>query len=134
MNDKPNLDLIAMVQKARMEHDAQAKPSQVSAVYWIESKRQTEGDGAAPTPRAGHWLIRLNVVAVDAGWETIRQATEAGRLGYKSKVATIALHQRDERSVYVMTYDADDAPDVERVRVALHDLGFDDNLIYERGD
>ena len=92
MDDKPNLDLIAMVQKARMEHDAQAKPSQVSAVYWIEAKRQNEG--AAPTARAGHWLIRTRVAEVDSAWAAIRQATEAGRLGYKAKVATIALHQR----------------------------------------
>ena len=131
-DDKPNLDLIAMVQKARMEHDAQAKPSQVSAVYWIEAKRQI--DGAAPTARAGHWLIRTNVASVDAAWATIRQATEAGQLGYKSKVATVPLHQRDERSIYVMTSDADDAPDVERVRVALRDLGFEADLVYERGD
>ena len=132
MDDQPNLDLIAMVQKARMEHDAQAKPSQVSAVYWIEAKRKI--DGAAPTPRAGHWLIRTSVAAVDAAWATIKQATEAGRLGYKSKVATVALHQRDERTIYAMTYDADDAADVERVRTALRDLGFDGDLVYERGD
>ena len=132
MDDKPNLDLIAMVQWARMEHDAQAKPSQVSAVYWIEAKRKP--DGAAPTPRAGHWLILVPVQSVDAAWERLKVATEAGRLGYKSKVATIALHQRDERTIYVMTYDADDAPDVEWVRVALRDLGFGDDLVYERGD
>jgi hypothetical protein len=132
MDDKPNLDLIAMVQKARMEHDAQAKPSQVSAVYWIEAKRQS--GGAAPTPRAGHWLILMNVSAIDTAWATIRQATEAGQLGYKSKVATVALHQRDERSIYVMTSDADDAADVVRVRLALLDLGFTGDLVYERGD
>ena len=132
MDDKPNLDLIAMVQKARMEHDAQAKPSQVSAVYWIEAKRQR--DGAAPTPRAGHWLIRSSTSEIDAAWATIKQSTEAGQLGYKSKVATIAMHEPHQRSIYVMTYDADDSTDVERVRLALRDLGFDDNLVYERGD
>jgi len=76
----------------------------------------------------------MNVSAIDAAWATIRQATEAGRLGYKSKVATVALHQRDERSIYVMTSDADDAADMERVRLALRDLGFDGDLVYERGD
>ncbi|MBI1258137.1 MAG: DUF1917 domain-containing protein [Chloroflexi bacterium] len=132
MDDKPNLDLIAMVQKARMEHDAQAKPSQVSAVYWIEARRQN--GGAAPTARAGHWLISTSVADVDAAWAKIRQATEAGALGYKSKVATVALHQLDERSIWVMTYDADDAVDVEQVRAALRGLGFAGDLVYERGD
>ena len=132
MDDPPNLDLIAMVQRARMEHDAQAKPSQVSAVYWIEAKRQT--DGAAATAHAGHWLLRVPVQKVDNTWETIKTATEAGRLGYKSKVATIALHERDERTIHVMTYYADDEADVERVRSALNDLGFGEGLVYERGD
>jgi len=36
-NDPPNLDLISMVQQARMQHDADVLPSQVGAVYWIES-------------------------------------------------------------------------------------------------
>jgi hypothetical protein len=33
-----------------------------------------------------------------------------------------------------MTYDANDSADVERVRLALRDLGFDGDLVYERGD
>ncbi len=47
-DDSPNLDLIRMVQQARMAHDAQAKPSQVAAVYWIEAKPLAE-DSPAPT-------------------------------------------------------------------------------------
>ena len=87
MDDQPNLDLISMVQRARMEHDAQAQPSQVSAVYWIEAKRQTRrrsADRRAP----GYWLITTTLREVDGQWAAVKAATEAGKLGYKSKVAT----------------------------------------------
>ena len=73
-DDQPNLDLIEMVQQARMAHDAQAQPSQVAAVYWIEAKRQIAG--AAPTPRAGYWLISTTVQAVDALWAQVKAATD----------------------------------------------------------
>jgi hypothetical protein len=131
--DQPDLDLIGMVQHARMAHDAEAVPSQVAAVYWIEARR--EGAGAAPTPRAGRWVIPTTVREVDALWEQIRAATRAGKLGYKSKVSTAARDlgkDRDDRVIHVVTYDADDAADVARVRDALRDLGVSENIQYER--
>ncbi len=129
MDDQPNLDLINLVQQARMAHDAEAQPSQIAAVYWIEVKPKTPG--AAPTPRAGFWLIRTTVSEVDARWVAIRAATEAGKLGYKSKVATAARDHADERVIRVMTYDADDRADVARVGDALREMGFTD-ATYER--
>jgi hypothetical protein len=131
MDDQPNLDLIRRVQAARREHDAQALPSQAAGVYWIEAGRQTKG--APPTARAGHWLIRTHVGEVDAYWARIKSATEAGALGYKSKVATAAREHTDERVIHVMTSDADDAADVARVGAALRALGYTD-ILYERGD
>lgn len=55
-NEKPNLDLIGMVQQARMQHDAGAAPSQMDAVYWIEAKaaplaQQIQGDVKDVHPR-----------------------------------------------------------------------------------
>lgn len=132
MSDKPNLDLIAMVQNARMKHDAAAQPSQVSAVYWIEAKRQ-QGDYPAPTSRAGYWRIETTVQAVDALWRTIRQATEAGDLGYKAKVSTAPASGQtapDARVIHVLTYDSDDSADVERVGQALRGLGIPDTMVY----
>ncbi len=133
--DQPDLDLISMVQRARMTNDAEAQPSRVSAVYWIEAKpKQTQTPQRQPTPRAGHWLIRTTLGEVDAVWARIKAATEAGQLGYKSKVATASRVAADERVIHVMTYDADDGDDVARVRAALSALGFTDNLRYERPD
>jgi hypothetical protein len=132
-NPPPNLDLIRMVQAARMQHDAEALPSQVSGVYWIEAKRKT-GDYPAPTPRSGQWVIATTVQVVDALWLKIREATEAGLLGHKSKVSTAAgpgQHSADARLICVRTYDSADHADVQRVRDALRGMGIDGDLRYE---
>jgi hypothetical protein len=121
---QPNLDLIQMVQRARMQHDRDARPSQVSGVYWIESKPLQEG--LPPTAHAGEWVIETTSSVVDALWERIKAATEAGELGYKSKVSTApATHQvePDARMIVVRTRDADDAADVARVEARLRALG-----------
>ena len=81
---------------------------------------------------AGYWLIRVTLATVDAAWAKIKAATEAGKLGYKSKVATIGYSSADERVIHVMTYDANDAADVARVGDALRELGYSD-LRYECG-
>ena len=132
---KPNLDLIQMVQQARMAHDAEAVPSQVAAVYWIEAKREVEVP--LPTSRAGRWVIPTTLSEVDALWEQIKAATRAGKLGYKSKVSTAPRNfgkDRDDRVIHVITVDADDIADVARVCEALRELGVSENLQYERMD
>ncbi len=123
-----NLDLIEMVQRARMMHDEDARPSDYAAVYWIEAK-QASGDYPAPTANAGEWRVRLTVATVDRVWEKVKRATVAGKLGYKSKVSTrpaAGQADPDERLLCVRTYDARDMDDVERVKRALLDLGLRD--------
>ncbi len=117
-----NLDLIQMVQRARMLHDQNARPSDYSAVYWIEAKRP-DGDYPAPTAKAGEWRVTLPVAEVDAVWEQVKALTAQGKLGYKSKVSTQGPSNRDERLLCVRTYDAGDRSDVERVGEALRALG-----------
>lgn len=120
-----NLDLIQMVQAARMLHDETARPSDVSAVYWIEAKRQT-GDYPPPTSNAGEWRVKLTAATVDEIWEQIKAATAAGRLGYKSKVSTrpaAGQSHPDERLLCVRSYDASDKADIERIKQALLDMG-----------
>lgn len=125
---KMNLDLIEMVQRARMMHDKDARPSDYAAVYWIEAKRGM-GDYPAPTANAGEWRARLTVATVDQVWEKVKRATAAGKLGYKSKVSTrpaAGQADLDERLICARTYDARDSADVERVKRALLDLGLRD--------
>ncbi len=120
-----NLDLIQKVQNARLLHDETARPSTLSAVYWIEAKRR-QGDFPPPTAKAGEWRIGLTVKNVDRVWERVKALTVAGKLGYKSKVSTAPAAGQadpDERLLCVRTYDARDAKDVERVGEALRDIG-----------
>jgi hypothetical protein len=122
MSEKPNLDLIGMVQRARMLHDAEAKPSQVAAVYWIEAK--PAGVMPAPTPRAGYWEIDTELTAVDGLWQVVKEATESGALGYKAKVSTASRDGKlNSRVIRVCTRDAADSADVARVQQALLALG-----------
>jgi len=73
----PNLDLIQMVQAARLAHDADVLPSEVHAIYWLEVKRETPGPG--PTSRAGQWIIETTAGEIDAQWLLVRAATRDGR-------------------------------------------------------
>ena len=127
-NEQPsdlNLDLIQMVQKARMLHDAAARPSELAAVYWIEAKSGAD-EYPAPTADAGEWRIPLTAENVDAVWERVKSMTVAGQLGYKSKVSTrpaAGQADPDERLLCVRTYDARDSADVERIGKALRETG-----------
>ena len=129
----PNLDLIELVQAARRVYDAEAQPSHVHGVYWIEASR--EGDGPGPTPRAGSWIIETNAGAIDELWSVISAATREGVLGYKARVLTAPRTggpAGEQREIHVVTYDANDAADVERVRAALAALGIHAGLRYQR--
>ncbi len=127
---KHDLDLIQMVQRARMMNDDDAQPSQVSAVYWIEAKAPNPN----PTPRAGKWIVPTTVDVVDTLWEKVKQATENGELGYKAKVSTSPGKEQghsDARLIHVRMADSDDTAELERVRVVLEALGAT-ALHYER--
>lgn len=120
---KLDMDLINMVQNARMMHDNEATPSKISDVYWIEAKREKS---PTLTTRTGEWRIETTLDEVDNLWAKIKAATEAGQLGYKSKVSTYPAQgqsQRDQRLICVRTYDADDSEDIERIKKALEAMG-----------
>ncbi len=128
---KPNLDLIRSVQAARRAYDANARPSEIPGNYWIEAIPSVPTN--TPTARCGRWAITTTVDEVDAFWGRIKQATESGKLGYKSKVSTASRDVKNPllRLITVCTYDADDAVDMERVRAALRELGVEGALTYE---
>lgn len=127
------MDLISMVQQARIQHDETAQPSQIAAVYWIEAKSAAP-DSPPPTPRAGQWVLDTDVNQVDALWAKIKAATQAGELGYKAKVSTASRSGKpgESRTICVLTYDRADEADVNRVRAALAKLDTGDDWVYER--
>jgi hypothetical protein len=121
--DEKDLRIIQQVQRARMMHDAEAVPSQVGGVYWIEAKPAEGVAHAAPTPRAGQWMLAVPAEQADAVWERVKAATQAGQLGYKARIATVSRNSDKTRMIHVKTADRDDAADVGRVRQALDELG-----------
>lgn len=132
-HEPPRIDLIQLVQQARMQHDQNAQPSHINAMYWIEAKAP-EGHGHPVTAHNGYWRIHTTRAAVDALWEQVKTATQAGHLGYKSKVATAPARgdaTTDPRRIHVCTYNHHDTADIERVRLALAALGITDDLTYE---
>jgi len=132
--EKPNLDLINMVQQARLQHDDEATPSNTASNYWLETKPDADNI-RSPTTRAGQWTAEIDSSQVDTVWQAVKTATKAGKLGYKSKVSTSSRGQQNQntRTLVILTYDADDLQDVNRIKQALNALDIDAKWRYVRG-
>jgi len=113
---------------------ANCKPTEMTDSYWIGAWRKL-GSYPKATDRSGKWLVFVPVEQVDEVWEVVKAATESGKLGDCSKVATMRANPnaRDPRKkvICIYTYDSDDRADVRRVRQALRELGFTERLAYK---
>lgn len=111
-----------------------SKPSEVTGFPWLYAERKA-GTYPPATEQSGKWLIFTPVEQVDQTWATIKESTEAGKLGDSAKVATMypsPLNKDPSRRVIcVYTYDWTDEADVRRVRQALNELGFTWKLAYK---
>jgi len=76
---------------------SESKPSEVTDVYWIYAENKT-GTYPAATLRSGTWLVFVNVEDADELWAKIKKATEEGKLGQDSKVATAKPSQSPRRA------------------------------------
>lgn len=127
-------DLFAARPAALPPPEIPEKPSLSIRRYWLEVESPA-GFQPRETPQAGKWLIFVDVWNVDQLWHTICEATLAGRLGTRSKVATAKANQSASsskpRAIAVYTYDAGDVVDVMRVRAALRDLGIGQKIPYK---
>jgi hypothetical protein len=110
------------------------KPSEVTEAYWIYSIRK-KGEYPKPTVRSGKWLIFVDKEDVDIVWAEIRKATEEGKLGDSSKVATAKPNPNatnpDTKVICVYTYDWTDEKDVKRIREELRRLGIVNKTPYK---
>ncbi len=111
-----------------------AKPSEITEVYWIYATRK-KGIYPKPTHRSGKWLIFVKKENVDEIWEKIKKAVEEGKLGDSAKVSTarrspLSLNSNNH-VICVYTYDYKDEEDVKRIREELRKLGITWKIPYK---
>ncbi|MCK9874175.1 DUF1917 domain-containing protein [Nocardiopsis dassonvillei] len=92
-----------------------------------ERKEVTEKVNAGLT---GKWMPFTAPERVEEVWAAVVEATEAGRLGWKAKVATDNKPGKD-RLICVYTKDWRDTRDVARVLGELRAMGIDQRLSYK---
>ena len=101
-------------------------PSQIMNVYWLFAERKQESY-LQTSENSGKWLIFVPIAQVDNIWSKIKSATEEGRLGHLTKVATAKTNPNASDSatkvICVYTYDWADKEDVMRIRQELRQLG-----------
>ena len=111
-----------------------AKPSEVTDVYWIYAIRKM-GKYPKPTPRSGKWLIFVDPENVDEIWDKIKKAVEVGKLGVGAKVATAKPNplagKSDAKVICAYTYDWTDEKDVRGIREELRKLGITNKIPYK---
>jgi hypothetical protein len=111
-----------------------AKPSEVTEINWIDAWRRS-GEYPKHTSKGGKWLIFADIKKIDELWSKIKKATEEGKLGRHSKVATakpspLAIDS-ETKVICVYTYDWTDEEDVRRVREELRKLGINKKIPYK---
>lgn len=112
------------------------KPSHCATKYWIYADYAKYIFRKPLAEREiGKWLIFEEKEKIDQLWANIKVATEAGLLGPYSKVST--LKKKDEQFdpnqfvICIYTEDYNYTEDVERVRLALRELGIQHQLLYK---
>ncbi len=112
----------------------QPNPSQVTDEYWIFAERK-QGTYPLHSKNGGKWLIFVPTGRIDNVWSKIKLATEAGRLGKISKVATAKDNPNATNSstkvICVYTHDWTDEEDVMRIRQELRHLGITRKIPYK---
>ena len=111
-----------------------SRPSKVKDVYWIFAGRK-KGTYPESTSKSGKWLIFVDKENINEVWAIIKKATEEGKLGSSSKVATakpspLAIDP-NKRVICVYTYDWTDKEDVRKIREELRKLGITNKIGYK---
>ena len=112
---------------------AEANPSSVTEVYWIHAVSQ-KGNYPPSTLNSGKWLVFVPPRDVDEVWTKLKKATEEGRLGGSSKVATAKPNPNatsENHVICIYTYDWTDTADVMRIRDELRNLGITAKIPYK---
>lgn len=129
-----NHEFIKSYQRRLSSPHAESKPSEVTDIYWIHAERKA-GEYPGATGASGKWLVFVDVEKVDEIWTQVKKATEEGKLGDSSKVATARPNSnatdQNKKVICVYTYDWTDEDDVRRVREELRQLGVTRKIPYK---
>ena len=132
MQDEP--EALKAKQMELAQPYAKKNPTEVTEVYWLYAIRQN-GTYPRPTSHSGKWLIFVDHNDIDAVWVTIKEATEAGKLGGSAKVATAKPnpYATDPKTkvICVYTYNWTDEADVRRIRAELRTLEITQKIPYK---
>ncbi|MGI0091080.1 MAG: putative phosphothreonine lyase domain-containing protein [Nitrososphaerales archaeon] len=127
-------DAIHEYQEDLSDRFSESRPSQVTEVYWIYASRK-KTKYPKPSRNSGKWLVFEPVERVNEVWGKIKKATEDGKLGRSSKVATARVNPNAPnprmKVICVYTYDWTDEADVKRIREALRSLGITQKIPYK---
>ena len=116
-------------QQSLAKSSGETKPSEAQRVYWIYA--ESTNKYKKPTEYSGKWMCFIPEKYIDAAWAQIKDATERGLLGGKSKVSTLKGKRGDDYVCCVYTYNWKDETDVMRVREELRELGFTKAIPYK---
>lgn len=132
---KPNEhETIKMMYREASLLYSEAKPSEVTEVYWIRAERK-KGKYPESNPNSGKWLVFVDEEDVDEVWVKIKKAVEEGKMGGEAKVSTAKPNpnatKSSKRVICVYTYDYTDEEDVRRIREELRKLGIASRIPYK---
>jgi hypothetical protein len=119
-----------------MPYPTEGAPSdpQLRRIGWLYALRETPGYPDT-TERSGKWMVFIKLDEVDAFWERVRTALQAGKLGDIAKVATTPNPNKpggvEYRVVCIYSYDSADENDVWRIRDSLRELGVSWEIYYK---
>jgi len=137
VNEEEYADIRVRQIKASEAHTT-SKPSEVTDIFWIFAKRQAADEYPPATDNSGKWLLFVPVEQIDATWSVVKQATEEGRLGSSSKVATAKPNSHASnpamKVICVYTYDWTAEADVRRIRQELRTMGFLQKIAYKANE
>lgn len=122
-------------QRGLSENFDEMPPSTVTEVYWLYAQNKIDNYKKAISDLSGKWLVFVNKDQVDQIWRSIKEATELGKLGDSSKVATDRSNPNakntNQKVICVYTYDWTDEEDVKRIREELRNLGITLKIPYK---
>ena len=112
-------------------------PTKVTDVYWVFAYvlEPQSHPKKFKQNKSGKWLVFSDIKEHDSTWQKIKQATQDGLLGFRSKATTakpnLNANSEGAKVICVYTYNWLDVDDVYRVEKTLREIGVEQTLFYK---